>query len=237
LPSLELHKYYIKTPTKEPVHIAAVWDRYNQNPKYFGGIVSFNSSMFNTINGYPNNFWGWGGEDDELYKRTKKFFNIYKPEEGEITDLENLSLQQKLEYLKENDLKFMQKQEALAEHEKTWNRNGLNSLKYKKISDASCGKKCEKILVELEVIDPSLISEEELTLKKPEEELKNIEEEFIQGEKKNSKPEEFDKLVKLFYGLNPYVRSDKNYELEVRFGTTKGNKYLTKNDIQRLVFI
>ena len=65
-------KYYIKTPTHEPVHSAAVWDRYNQNPKYFGGIVSFNSSMFNTINGYPNNFWGWGGEDDELYKRTKK---------------------------------------------------------------------------------------------------------------------------------------------------------------------
>ena len=234
LPSAELHKYYIKTPTKEPVHIAAVWDRYNQNPKYFGGIVSFNSSMFNTINGYPNNFWGWGGEDDELYKRTKKFFNIYKPEKGKITDLENLSLQQKLEYLKENDLKFMQKQEALAEHEKTWNINGLNSLKYKKISESSCGKKCEKILVELEVIDPSLITEEELTLKKPEEELKNIEEKFILGEKKNSKPEEFDKLVKLFCGLNPYVRSDKNYELEVRFGT-KGIKMFTKNDYDNVI--
>ena len=21
------------------------------------------------MNGYPNNFWGWGGEDDEMFKR------------------------------------------------------------------------------------------------------------------------------------------------------------------------
>jgi hypothetical protein len=227
LPSEELQEYYIKTPTKEPVHIAAVWDRYNQNPKYFGGIVSFNSSMFNTINGYPNNFWGWGGEDDELYKRTKKFFNIYKPEKGKITDLEDLTLQQKLEYLKENDLKFMQKQEALAEHEKTWNINGLNSLKFKEISDTSCGNNCKQILVELEVMDSSPMGEEGSTLKKPEEE-------FIKGEKKPSKPEEMDKLIKLFYNLNPYVRSDKNYELEVKFGT-KGIKYFTKNDYDNAI--
>ncbi len=24
------------------------------------------------MNGYPNNFWGWGGEDDELLKRLKE---------------------------------------------------------------------------------------------------------------------------------------------------------------------
>ena len=39
---------------------------------YFGGITSFSASQFRQINGFPNNFWGWGGEDDELYKRTKK---------------------------------------------------------------------------------------------------------------------------------------------------------------------
>jgi hypothetical protein len=234
LPSKELHEYYITTPTKEPVHIAAVWDRYNTNPKYFGGIVSFNSSMFNTINGYPNNFWGWGGEDDELYKRTRKFFNIYKPQKGKITDLEKLSLEKKLEYLKENDLKFMQKREALAEHEKTWNINGLNSLKFKKISDSSCGNNCTKILVELDTLDTSLITEKGLTLNKPDELLKNIEEEFIQDEKKLTKPEDFDKLIKLFYNLNPYVRTDKNYELEVKFGT-KGIKMFTKNDYDNVI--
>ena len=40
-------------------------------PGYFGGITSFSEKQFREINGFPNNFWGWGGEDDELYKRTK----------------------------------------------------------------------------------------------------------------------------------------------------------------------
>ena len=76
LPSDELKPYYENIPTDKPVHIAAVWDRYNKNPSYFGGIVAFTSDMFTKINGYPNNFWGWGGEDDEIYKRTRKFYDI-----------------------------------------------------------------------------------------------------------------------------------------------------------------
>lgn len=231
LPSDDLKKYYFETPTKEPIHIAAVWDRYNSNPNYFGGIVSFNDSMFNAINGYPNNFWGWGGEDDELFKRTRKLYNIYKPTKGKITDLEELSLTQKLDYLKENELKFMQKKEALAEHEKTWRTNGLNSLNFKKISDSSCGKNCEQILVELESEEKKFIEESI----KPEDILKE-EEMPLSGIKKPSKPEELDKLINLFYNLNPFIRStiDKNYELEVRFGT-KGIKMFTKNDYDNVV--
>jgi predicted glycosyltransferase involved in capsule biosynthesis len=46
-----------------------VWDRYSGNEKYLGGIVSFSIKQFEDINGFPNNFWGWGGEDDEMKKR------------------------------------------------------------------------------------------------------------------------------------------------------------------------
>jgi N-terminal domain of galactosyltransferase len=28
-----------------------VWDRYSNNPKYFGGVVSFSSSDYKRING------------------------------------------------------------------------------------------------------------------------------------------------------------------------------------------
>jgi hypothetical protein len=58
LPSAELLDSYTQQPTVHPIHIARVWDRYNANPSYFGGVVSFSKDMFVSINGFPNNFWG-----------------------------------------------------------------------------------------------------------------------------------------------------------------------------------
>jgi N-terminal region of glycosyl transferase group 7/N-terminal domain of galactosyltransferase len=58
LPQPDLADAYARFP-HVPYHIARVWDRYSNNPKYFGGVVSFSSSDFKRINGYPNTFWGW----------------------------------------------------------------------------------------------------------------------------------------------------------------------------------
>jgi len=35
----------------------------------FGGVEGFWSEHYRLINGFPNRFWGWGGEDDDLYVR------------------------------------------------------------------------------------------------------------------------------------------------------------------------
>ena len=77
LPSDDLSPYYTTIPI-QPCHIAKRWGRYNNNPKYFGGIVAFSMEHFRSINGFPNNFWGWGGEDDEMMKRITrvKYTNI-----------------------------------------------------------------------------------------------------------------------------------------------------------------
>ena len=69
LPSPELVPYYLEAPTGGPVHIARVWGRYSGNPKYIGGAVAFTGADFRRINGFPNTFWGWGGEDDEMRRR------------------------------------------------------------------------------------------------------------------------------------------------------------------------
>lgn len=59
IPSLDLLPYYACKPkSKQPIHIAKVWNRYNLNPNYFGGIVNFSKEQYEEINGYPNNFWG-----------------------------------------------------------------------------------------------------------------------------------------------------------------------------------
>ncbi len=37
-----------------------------------GGVLSMKFETFKKCNGFPNNFWGWGGEDKCLTERTKK---------------------------------------------------------------------------------------------------------------------------------------------------------------------
>lgn len=39
---------------------------YNE---FFGGVSGLTVEQFRKINGFPNAFWGWGGEDDDLWNR------------------------------------------------------------------------------------------------------------------------------------------------------------------------
>jgi len=35
----------------------------------FGGATSFRPDVFELVNGYSNEFYGWGGEDDDMLRR------------------------------------------------------------------------------------------------------------------------------------------------------------------------
>uniref|UniRef100_A0A7S1UR56 WW domain-containing protein n=1 Tax=Grammatophora oceanica TaxID=210454 RepID=A0A7S1UR56_9STRA len=154
LPQDDLADWYCKFPTK-PIHIARVWDRYSNNPKYFGGVVSFSSSDYRRINGYPNTFWGWGGEDDEMQKRLEACRIKWEwPPSGSLVDLEQMNLSQKLQFLRENKKwKCMVKWEALEEHDKTWKVNGLADLKYKVLENAfmDATKNASKVHVDVKL--------------------------------------------------------------------------------------
>jgi len=141
LPSAELLPYYHDNKD-DVVHIARVWNRYNNNPKYFGGVVSFSKAAFERINGFPNNFWGWGGEDDELYLRTKQAgLKIDFPTHGSYTDLENKNLTEKLNYLRGNQaLKCLNKTELLKQQRMPVQKNGLSTLNYKEIDEKTNAK-------------------------------------------------------------------------------------------------
>ena len=39
--------------------------------EYFGGVTLFPNDYFELINGYSNNYWGWGYEDTDLLYRCK----------------------------------------------------------------------------------------------------------------------------------------------------------------------
>jgi hypothetical protein len=139
LPQPDLGDAYATFP-KTPYHIARVWDRYSNNPKYFGGVVSFSKVDFKRINGYPNTFWGWGGEDDELQLRCQQIGMQWDwPRNGgTLVDLEAMTLMEKLDFLRSHkEWKCMVKWEALKEHEQTWKRNGLADLSYKVLGTKS----------------------------------------------------------------------------------------------------
>ena len=55
-----------------PRHLSAGVNKFNYKLPYakiFGGVVQIPGDKFEKINGYSNMFWGWGGEDDDLYSR------------------------------------------------------------------------------------------------------------------------------------------------------------------------
>lgn len=55
-----------------PRHLAVAMDKFRfQLPyqSFFGGVSSLSKEQYLAINGFPNTYWGWGGEDDDIYNR------------------------------------------------------------------------------------------------------------------------------------------------------------------------
>ncbi|XP_022104366.1 uncharacterized protein LOC110986643 isoform X2 [Acanthaster planci] len=58
-----------------PRHFLSGADRWKYKLPYanfFGAVTGFTTSNILKINGFPNVYWGWGGEDDEIWERVKE---------------------------------------------------------------------------------------------------------------------------------------------------------------------
>ena len=56
----------------KPTHLASQLSNYNYGmpyDEYFGGVTLFNKYDFEVVNGYSNEYLGWGYEDDDLLNR------------------------------------------------------------------------------------------------------------------------------------------------------------------------
>jgi hypothetical protein len=59
-------------PNENPKHIAVNLSKYNYTlayEQYFGGAVLFSKEQVEKTNGYSNEYWDWGMEDDDLFWR------------------------------------------------------------------------------------------------------------------------------------------------------------------------
>ncbi|XP_065409766.1 beta-1,4-galactosyltransferase 2 isoform X2 [Chrysemys picta bellii] len=63
---------------EQPRHFAIAMDKFSFRlpyAGYFGGVSGLSRSQFLKINGFPNEYWGWGGEDDDIFNRFTKIQN------------------------------------------------------------------------------------------------------------------------------------------------------------------
>ena len=132
LPSNELLKDYLRYPTN-PIHLGNKGTRYNldrNDAEFLGGVLSVNSKDFEQCNGYPNNFWGWGGEDNSLLYRFKQNKIKIDIPEGSVIDLEEMNMNEKMSDLRQRQNKEKKKWEKLDDDKESnnWKKNGLNSL-------------------------------------------------------------------------------------------------------------
>jgi hypothetical protein len=134
LPDDELLPYYTN-PIDGILSLAIRGTRYEQmdaqtRKVFLGGVLGFSRDSFEQINGYPNNFWGWGGEDDALIYRlvASNVSTIYMPKSGKVVDLEEkMTVQEKLKKTVIDGKKW----EKLFIDTTNWRTNGMSTLEYK----------------------------------------------------------------------------------------------------------
>lgn len=107
--STDLAPWYCLAPRPNVVHhIAKCWSRYSKSPTYLGGALAIRLEDFEHTGGFPNIYWGWGGEDDEFAKRVKQSnLRVEAPAadsstDGWLLDLEGMNLTEKLDWLRQN---------------------------------------------------------------------------------------------------------------------------------------
>nr|XP_019942749.1 PREDICTED: beta-1,4-galactosyltransferase 2-like [Paralichthys olivaceus] len=111
-----------------PRHLAVAMDKFNFQLPYntfFGGVSSLSKDQYLKINGFPNTYWGWGGEDDDIYRRISfRGMTISRP------DLST----GKYKMIKHNrDLHNEQNPEnpiKLGQTQLTMDKDGINTLTY-----------------------------------------------------------------------------------------------------------
>ncbi|XP_012882098.1 PREDICTED: beta-1,4-galactosyltransferase 1 [Dipodomys ordii] len=113
----------------QPRHISVAMDKFGFSlpyVQYFGGVSALSKQQFLTINGFPNNYWGWGGEDDDIFNRLVfKGMSISRP--NAVVGKCRMIRHSRDKKNEPNPQRF----DRIAHTKETMRTDGLNSLTYK----------------------------------------------------------------------------------------------------------
>ncbi|KAG8454441.1 hypothetical protein GDO86_000894 [Hymenochirus boettgeri] len=112
----------------QPRHISVALDKFGFGLpyyQYFGGVSALSKEQFTKINGFPNTYWGWGGEDDDIYNRiASKGMSISRPDS--VTGKCRMIHHNRDDKNDPNPKRF----DLIARTRQTMNTDGINSLSY-----------------------------------------------------------------------------------------------------------
>ncbi|CAI9591648.1 unnamed protein product, partial [Staurois parvus] len=120
------------TCDKFPKHASVAMDKFNYSlpyKDYFGGVSALTPEQYEQLNGLSNNYWGWGGEDDDFSARIHfRGMNISRPSAlvGRYKMIQHSR--------DKGNMINPQRYYLLRKAWGTWRQDGLNSLKYKLLS-------------------------------------------------------------------------------------------------------
>lgn len=78
--------YNCRKGSRLPMHLSVAIDKFGYKlpyPNIFGGVIQLSGEQMEFVNGFSNNYWGWGGEDGDMRKRLIDFgnFTLNRPDE------------------------------------------------------------------------------------------------------------------------------------------------------------
>ncbi|KAM8927027.1 beta-1,4-galactosyltransferase 3-like [Pelodytes ibericus] len=120
------------TCDKYPKHASIAMDKFGYKlpyKSYFGGVSALTPEQYMKINGFPNNYWGWGGEDDDIAVRVAlSGMLISRPtvRHGRYKMIKHGHDKGN----EQNPKRF----NLLAKTRRTWKQDGMNSLQYTLLS-------------------------------------------------------------------------------------------------------
>jgi len=128
-----------------PTHLASRAEQFGYKlpyDGYFGGVTVFDKESFVKINGYSNEYWGWGAEDDDVLLRCSV---MGLPTFRKDCKYRSLSHERKIDsqpyWTNVNKLRRFQSNPT----QQSIMSDGITTLKYKKVGESNITDLTKKV--------------------------------------------------------------------------------------------
>ena len=137
LPDAKMYARYSAPDLETPSQMIPITEYFKQiyDPKYpipvGGGVTAIKMSDYIKVNGFPNHFAGWGGEDNAFQQRLKSnkiYYHYNEIGDFRTTDIQRTDIHSKKKYIDAADIQNKKMNELRMQDRNNWSNSGLNQL-------------------------------------------------------------------------------------------------------------